>query len=262
MRHDFISGVTSDNAPREQARNIAALLYPDSMFDDWQERIASWDLPIAYCIHDKDHLADGELDRKIHVHVFLRTNKTTLRYAKKLFETLCDHSKLQPDGKSYVESCCKPVCKIENPRKKYDYLIHATERAIKDGKYQYSPLERIELNNFDIGAYEQETEAEKHEHIEELIDIIETNQLCNMAELRRFLKTVSAPTDDDPNRNQWDIYERVACGYRAYLGDYFKSIYKVRTDKISYELDMLRKQNKALQERIALCLSVSNKPSD
>ena len=263
MRHDWISGVTSDNAPREQARNIAALLYPDSMFDDWQERIASWDMPICYCIHDKDHLADGELDRKVHVHVFLRTNKTTLRYAKKLFETLCDHSKLQPDGKSFVTSCCRPVCKIENPRKKYDYLIHATERARKDGKYQYEPWERIELNDFDIGAYEQETESEKHEHVEELINYIESEQLCNMAELRRFLLSVSQPTQDDPERTAWDVYERTAVGFRAYLGDYFKAIYKTRTSRIQDDMDYLRKQNKHLQEIInKMCAAGVKEPSD
>ena len=234
-RHDYISGLTSSNAPNERARNIAAILYPESMLDDWPELLASWGLPVAYCIHDKDHLADGELDRKVHVHVYLRAANTTLRYAKKLFETLCDKTKRQSDG-SFVTSCCMPVCKINNPREKYDYLIHATERAKKDNKFQYSPLERIEINNFDIGAYEQESQEEKAERVENLVDIIILNRISNMVELRNYLQSVSDPSSEDPDRTMFDTHQALIRGFRAYLGDYMKVNYKSKIEELENKL--------------------------
>lgn len=215
--HNFICGMTSSNAPNERAYDIAAVLYPDSMVSDWQSRLEDIDIPCAYCIHDKDYLADGETDRKVHVHLILHwSGNTTLRNAYKLLNlTLCDFSK--------TKSCLLPVCKIQNVRSKYDYLIHKTDKAIKDGKFQYDISERIEINNYDIGAFEQTSKEEQDELLESAISLICSMKIKNMRDFRAYClsRNVDAGERDNPERSLWDVYSPICRSFHAYLKTYF-----------------------------------------
>ena len=143
-----------------KARYWVAICYPENMLENWEDEISDLiELPYCYCIHDKDHLAeyrpkrkkDDERQRKLHVHIIIAfPNTTTKAHAEDVFDLLsAEGRKCSPGAEAVV-----------NIRNKYDYLIHNTRKAKEQKKYLYPENERIEGNNFDIGAYEQLTTKE------------------------------------------------------------------------------------------------------
>lgn len=143
-----------------KARYWLAVLYPENMVDGWEERVGDiLQLPYAYCVHDADHNIDGE-DRKTHAHfIVVHPNTTTYRHALEVFRLL---------GEKAVNKCEAAI----NIRHAYDYLIHDTETARKQGKHLYEKSRRVEGNHFDIGAYEQLGAAEKQDMLKELVGFI------------------------------------------------------------------------------------------
>lgn len=167
----------------DKAKYWTAVLYPENMKDGWQDTIGD-DLgyPYAYTMHDKDMLAkykskksddDYERQRKTHMHIIVAyNNTTTYKCAMSLFE------KLSAPGKKCLNKCES----VNNIRHAYEYLIHNTETAKKQGKYQYDPSERITGNNFDIGAYEQLSMQDKNNMAKELCDVIINQNYMNFAD--------------------------------------------------------------------------------
>lgn len=156
-----------------KARYWTAVLYPESMIDDWKILIGDkLQYPYAYCVHDKDKDKNGDL-RKEHVHVIVAfSNTTTYNYALSVFQELG------------VCATCERVISVRNA---YDYLIHDTESSKKQGKYAYDPKERVTGNNFDIGAYEQIGVVEKQQIIDNICNIIEINDFMDFYELNKYI---------------------------------------------------------------------------
>ena len=169
-----------------KARYWCAVLYPENMLDNWQEVLGDkLGLPYCYCIHDKDSLAEykakaedeGHDSRKVHVHMIITfPNTTTYKTAYNTFQ------RLAKEGAKCL-AWCEAVNTIRN---KYEYLIHNTETAKKQGKYQYLASERVCGNNFDIGAYEQTSQAEKDEMALELANCIIEYKSTNFTAFFRF----------------------------------------------------------------------------
>ena len=156
-----------------KAKYWVCVLYPESMREDWKDVISDLvQVPYAYCIHDKDK--DGhDGDRKVHVHLLLAfPNTTTLNHAKKCFQLLYADK----------DSECKYCEQVMNIRYMYNYLIHDTESCKKNHKHLYDISERIEGNNFDIGAYEQITLKEKRMMLKELCDFIVGYHIYNFSD--------------------------------------------------------------------------------
>lgn len=153
-----------------KARYWQAVLYPENMPDDWENQISDVvQVPYAYCIHSSDTDTKSE-HRKDHVHLILAfPNTTTYNHALKVFKLL---------GENAANTCQACV----NIRHCYDYLIHDTEACKKAKKHLYSPSERITGNNFDIGAYEQLTQEEKDEMLEELCEYVVQYRIQNAAD--------------------------------------------------------------------------------
>lgn len=159
--------------PQVKNRYWTAVLYPENMIDDWEERIGDiLQLPYVYCKHNKDHLGeytpkknDDDFDRiesrKEHIHcMIVHPNTTTYKHAMSIF------NRLSKPGRQCLNTCESVI----SVRQCYEYLIHNTETAKKQGKYQYSPKDRISGNNFDIGAFEQLSALETQEIIEKISD--------------------------------------------------------------------------------------------
>lgn len=149
-----------------KAKYWTAVLYPESMIDNWEDNIADIvQVAYSYCIHDKDK--DGhDGDRKTHIHVVLAfANTTTYKHVLSIFQ------KLQPTC-SYCEQ-------VLNIRYMYNYLIHDTDSCRKKGKHLYDASERVCGNNFDIGAYEQISITDKRKMAKELADFISDNCITN-----------------------------------------------------------------------------------
>ena len=157
-----------------KARYWCAVLYPENMVEDWENKVDdTLQLPYAYCVHDLDTDTQSE-HRKDHVHMIIAfPNTTTRNHAQSVFNLLSAPGK-------------KALNKIENVvsiRHMYNYLIHDTDKARKDGKYQYPVEARICGNSFDIGSYEQLGVAEKKAMRKELTDLVRDMRIFNVMDL-------------------------------------------------------------------------------
>lgn len=162
----------------EKARYWTAVLYPENMPQDWEDKLPDTvQLPFAYCKHTRDRDSKSE-HRKDHVHLILAfPNTTTYQHAMGVFDLL------SKAGKRAVNTCQAVI----NIRHMYDYLIHDTEKCRQQQKEQYAPSERITGNNFDIGSYEQIGAAEKDEIYRELSGIIREQGFTNYADFTDFV---------------------------------------------------------------------------
>lgn len=186
-----------------KSRMWCGIGYPENMIETWEDDIGDiYQLPYAYCIHDKDKEKDGS-PRKIHVHIILVwNNPTTHKHALTVF------NQLSRDG-SIAFSTCEAVIGARN---QYEYLIHNTENAIKKNKYLYPVENRITGNNFDIGIYEQLSVKEKDEITKELCDLIIDNNIMNF---RNFYILVRDNLSDDHFRvfkSNSGLFERLIKG--------------------------------------------------
>ena len=161
----------------EKSKYWVGVLYPENMIDKWQEEIGDiLELPFAYCIHDKD-FDDVEDERKKHVHlIVVFPNTTTYKHAFSVF------SRLNASGRVAI-NCIEQIINI---RQKYEYLIHNTDTCKKKGKHLYNIKERITGNNFDIGAFEQLSVAEKDKMLLELANEISQKNFTHLCRFYRM----------------------------------------------------------------------------
>lgn len=161
-----------------KTRFWAGVLYQENMREDWREAIGDIvQLPYAYCEHTADKDSKSE-HRKDHVHIILAfPNTTTYNHAMGVF------SLLSAEGRQALNTA-QAVIGIRNC---YDYLIHDTESAQKQGKELYPPEARITGNNFDIGSYEQLGIAEKNAIFIELSNAIKDNGYTNYMDFYEYV---------------------------------------------------------------------------
>lgn len=158
-----------------KSRYWSVVMYPENFIDDWQNRIEDiLQVPFAYCVHDKDLVKEVNEERIEHVHILLAFgNTTTLNSVYQLLSELyVDKDRLKPAA---VKRCM-------NVQNMYNYLIHDTDKARKDGKYQYLKDERICGNDFDIGKYVTLSLEEKTDMAKELADFLIREDITNFAD--------------------------------------------------------------------------------
>ena len=199
------------NAGETKVKLWEGICYPENMLDDWQEEIDDiLQVPFAYAIHDIDHDQKSK-QRKTHVHIIVVWGGNTTR--KAIINVL---NRLSADGKR----CCSSAEPVNNIRHAYDYLIHDTDSCRKQGKEQYDPSCRITGNNFDIGAYEQISSAQKQEMLKELVGYIIANGFTTINDF-----TVAAMNDFD------GCYWEIIVGYNGTLERYCRGNYLKRKAK-------------------------------
>ena len=78
------------------ARYWWAVMYPENMIDNWEEKIYSLiQYPFAYCIHDKDLRHEVAEERKKHIHLIIAfNNTTTYNHALNVFRKLFAPNKI------------------------------------------------------------------------------------------------------------------------------------------------------------------------
>lgn len=150
--------------PQVKARYWWAVLYPENMVDNWQDKIDELlQVPFAYCIHSADTDSKSE-HRKDHVHVIIVFgNTTTYKTAMSVFSQL---------GEKALNKCERVI----DIRHCYDYLVHDTKKCREQGKHLYEPECRVTGNGFDIGNYEQISTAEKQHMLQQLAWFIMDNK--------------------------------------------------------------------------------------
>lgn len=163
LQDDTVKTETSNNSITTKARYWVGVGWVDNMIADWADRIALVSqLPFTYVIHDKDVDSKGVLRGK-HVHIMFAFNApTTYKNALSIFK------QLEVPGKVAFNTCFK----VNNVRNMYEYLIHNTADAKKKKKHLYDASERVCGNGFDIGNFEQISQADKDRMLDELEDVI------------------------------------------------------------------------------------------
>ena len=111
----------------------------------------------AYILHDKDTNENGEL-KKAHFHFLVQLYRNQRGSFFKQFAT-------DDLGIVLAQPCY-------NPQSAFDYLIHATETAIKQGKFLYPESERTTTINLD-DLKPIEKENENDELLADIIDWVE-----------------------------------------------------------------------------------------
>lgn len=155
----------------DKGRYWWCVLYPENMINDWESKIAHYvQLPFSYCIHDQDLTNDPDETRKVHVHCIIAfPNTTTKKHAAAVFSTLA-----LKDCKAFND-----IEAVINIRHCYDYLIHHTDECIAMNKFQYDSTLRKCGNNFDIGAFEQESVVDTQAKLDQLSLFIIEKRFCN-----------------------------------------------------------------------------------
>ena len=163
QKDETVKTEANNNSITTKARYWVGVGWLDNMVENWQDKISEvLQHPFCYCVHDKDVDSQGN-PRPRHVHIMIAGNApTTYKNALSIFKGL------EAKGKQAFNTCYK----VNNVRHMYEYLIHATEDSKKKKKHLYDVSERVCGNNFDIGMFEQISQADKDRMLDELEDII------------------------------------------------------------------------------------------
>lgn len=133
-------------------RNWAFVMYPESMPEDWYERLQATGLPFAISpLHDKDLDATGE-EKKPHYHVICYyENRTTFNQVKANVSDLVNGT--------------IPI-KLESMSGMYRYHLHLDN----PDKFQYDDRDRTFINGFEVGKVNALTSTQ----ISQILRVIQT----------------------------------------------------------------------------------------
>lgn len=165
---------------KDKARYFTFLLYPESIPNDWNQRLELMGVPIAISpLHDRDKSnVEGQTYKKAHYHVvYVAKNPVTTDSVRKRIQRALGS-----------RSVSKVQIVVQSMKNMYLYLTHESKDAIAKNKHKYSKHDITLLNNFDIDRYITLDVEDKDDMLNDVCDLIDDHNLANMRELRRFLK--------------------------------------------------------------------------
>ena len=209
-KHDTVKTEANNNSITTKARYWVGIGWIENLRGDWQDVIGGLlQYPYTYVVHDKDVDSEGK-PIPPHVHIMIAYgNTTTYKSALELFRTL------NAPGKQAFNTCFK----VQNVRHMYNYLVHDTDDARKKKKYQYPEDERVCGNNFEIGLFEQISQADKERMLDELEDLIFEKGFCTYGSLTLYVKYHMTPE-----------HRRLMRSYSSHLERLVRSNYIERFD--------------------------------
>lgn len=186
-----------------KGRNWAFVMYPESMPDDWFDRLQMTGLPFAISpLHDKDLNPTGE-EKKPHYHVICYYENSTTQKAVK--ELVCD-----------LVNATLPI-KLESMQGMYRYHIHQDNPE----KYQYDDRDRSFINGFDVSKVESLTYTEVSKLLQSIQKFIVNEHITEYSDLLDILL-------DSNEFNMWDV----ARNHTLFLNSYITSRrYKTKQEK-------------------------------
>jgi len=220
---------------KEKGRLWVGVMYPESMVPNWQEEIEDLiELPFVYIVHDKDVDSDGK-PKKEHVHLIICFNSpTTRRNALSIFQKL---------------GICNVIQRVINFNHKYAYLIHDTEKAKKQGKYQYPPEARISGNGFSYDHYivDEISDVERRRIKRELVHLVREKQFFDFGQLCDYLEdNYDTVYQDVAYAATSLLYKRCEANYLQDLREKAKDRKDKQFELIEHELGILHCQVEAL----------------
>lgn len=199
---------------KDKARYFTFLLYPDSVPEDWKNKLEQIGLPMAISpLHDRDFNADGTI-KKPHWHViYIAANPVTAESVRlKIKRNLGDKS---------VALVQIIATTVENT---YLYFTHESQDAIAKNKTLYSSKDIQLLNNFDIDRYIVLDVEDKDDILNDVCDLIDEQGLANIRELRRFVKNHGSKY----NLPSMKVLNSVLRSHTGLLRLYFDAVYQER----------------------------------
>ena len=186
-----------------KGRNWAFVMYPESMPEDWFDRLQMTGLPFAISpLHDKDKNPTGE-EKKPHYHVICYYENSTTQ--KSVKELVCN-----------LVNATIPI-KLESMSGMYRYHIHMDNPE----KHQYDDKDRTFINGFDVSKVDSLTYTEVSKLLAEIQRLICKEHILEYADLLDILL-------DNDLYNMWDV----AKNHTMFLNSYITSRrYKKKQEK-------------------------------
>lgn len=201
---------------KEKARYFTFLLYPDSLFPDWLEKLELLGLPIAISpLHNKDlSSVEGQQYKKAHYHViYVAKNPVTAESVRlKIKRCLGD------------QSIAKVQIVIQSMENIYLYLTHESKDAIAKNKVKYDKSDIVLLNNFDIDRYVTLDVEEKEDIFNLVCDLIDEYDLANVRELKRFVRQQG----EEHGIASMKVVNHVIRSHTGLIRLYFDAVYQER----------------------------------
>lgn len=214
-----------------KARNFTFIIYPESIPDDWIDKLESLGVSIAISpLHNMDEkeskledltldeqaivLAGGKVFKKAHYHVlYIAKSPVTVESVRNKIKR-----NLGKEALSHIEI-------VDNVANIYKYLTHESADAIRKNKYRYDKEDIVLLNDFDIDRYIYLDESQKRELKNKLLRIIRLNHLVNVSHMFDFLES----NEEYSEMNENDINDVVTAnpgGFRLYFDANYQAGYR------------------------------------
>lgn len=172
-----------------KARHFGFLLYPDSIPNNWKEKLESLGISMAVSpLHDMDEKKDedtwnsndvirnGKHYKKPHYHViYIARNPVTIESVRNKIKRKLGNSSI-----AHVEI-------LDYIKGSYEYLTHESKDAIAKNKHIYDKKNILHINDFDLDRYITLDESQKRELRDQLVEIINQCGIVNLKELKAFL---------------------------------------------------------------------------
>lgn len=183
----------------ERSKNWVFIGYPDSMPKDWETKLRDMKIDIAVSpLHNKDVNPDGE-PKKPHYHIILKYSS--------------NKSKEQVKKDIEVFNSPSPE-KVKSMKGQVRYLVHIDNPE----KAQYSQEDILVIGGWDIMQYFVLTQADRHNHIADMMDFVDENGITEFNALLRYAR-----------KNRRDDWFPLLCDNSAYVMD--KYICSIRNEK-------------------------------
>lgn len=201
---------------KDKARYFTFLLYPESIPEDWKEKLETIGVPMAISpLHDKDlSSVEGQKYKKPHYHVvYVAKNPVTAESVRlKIKRTLGE------------KSVAKVQIVVQSMENMYLYLTHESKDAVAKNKHKYNKKDIWLLNNFDIDRYVTLDVEDKDDMLNDVCDLIDDHGLANIRELRRFVKVHGS----EYNLPSMKIINSVLRAHTGLVRLYFDAVYQER----------------------------------
>lgn len=205
-------------ANKEKARYFTFLLYPESVPEDWRERLETLDTPMAISpLHDKDASPMGGF-KKPHWHViYVAKSPVTAESVRLKIKRLL--------GEKSVAQVQIVERGIESM---YLYLTHESKDAIKKNKHVYPKAEIQLIGNFDIDRYIVLDEADKKRLRKLVCDIIRTQHIVNVTDLECYIDEYGKEYDEVLPRALNEVLMSSTSLFRLYFDANYQNGFRAR----------------------------------
>ena len=205
-----------------KARHFGFLLYPDSIPNDWKEKLESLGVSMAVSpLHDMDEKKDkdtwnssdvirnGKHYKKPHYHViYIARNPVTIESVRNKIKR-----KLGNSSVAHVEI-------LDYIKGSYEYLTHESKDAIAN------------INDFDIDRYITLDESQKRELKNLLLDIVDDYNLVNTKDLMAFIRLRGAEFGILNTNDVKDIVSTNSSAFRLWFEGNYQCGYRASYAKV------------------------------